>query len=259
MIDYKISDVLIINTANVDGEITDASSVDIANNSGTILEGDVITGTGIVGSVTVASISEDAVTVGLSTIQTLANDTLLSFTRADATGYDYLTLSEIKSYLKVDNSSDDDLLITMLNAAASYIERQFKQTLKNRDITIQYDANEKYIDLLFCPMTSITNVTYTSANSNASGTFTESTDYWTYGLTDSRARSLVFDINKSYQTVTIYYNSDGRVVPFEMKLATLAYIKVMYDNNRSFFDKDVPTAPPTETIQLMSPYKPIVI
>jgi hypothetical protein len=108
-------------------------------------------------------------------------------------------------------------------------------------------------------MTSITNVTYTSANSNASGTFTESTDYWTYGLTDSRTRSLVFDINKSYQTVTIYYNSDGRVVPFEMKLATLAYIKVMYDNNRSFFDKDVPTAPPTETIQLMSPYKPIVI
>ena len=87
----------------------------------------------------------------------------------------------------------------------------------------------------------------------------ENTDFTSHGLVDSRTRSLVLDFNKSYETVNVSYNSDGSTVPSEIKLATLAYIKVMYDNNRSFFDKDVPTAPPTETIQLMSPYKPIVI
>ena len=185
---------------------------------------------------------------------------MINYTISDASGqsdsFDYLTLTEIKNYLKVDNSTDDVLIGDMFQAAASYIERQFKQTLRDRDIVIQYDSTEKYIDLLFSPVTTITNVTY---NSDGSGTFTESTDYWTYGLTNSRARSLVLDFKKSYETVNIYYNSDGSSVPSEIKLATLAYIKVMYDNNRSFFDKDVPTAPPTETIQLMSPYKPIVI
>ena len=78
-------------------------------------------------------------------------------------------------------------------------------------------------------------------------------------VTEFKNSILFLDFKKSYQTVNIYYNSDGSTVPREIKLATLAYIKVMYDNNRSFFDKDVPTAPPTETIQLMSPYKPIVI
>tara|TARA_R110000772_G_scaffold102790_1_gene203560 strand:+ start:475 stop:1041 length:567 start_codon:yes stop_codon:yes gene_type:complete len=188
---------------------------------------------------------------------------MIDYTISDASGqsasFSYLTLIEIKNYLKVDNTTDDVLINDMFQSAASYIERQFKQTLRNRDIVIQYDSNEKYIDLLFSPVTSVTSVTYNTFNSDGSGTFTESTDYWTYGLTDSRSRSLVFDFNKSYQTVNIYYNSDGSSVPSEIKLATLAYIKVMYDNNRSFFDKDVPTAPPTETIQLMSPYKPIVI
>jgi|TARA_R100000951_G_scaffold22273_1_gene18469 uncharacterized phiE125 gp8 family phage protein len=188
---------------------------------------------------------------------------MINYTITDASGegatFDYLSLTEIKNYLKVDNSTDDTLIGDMFQAAASYIERQFKQTLKNRDILIQYDANEKYIDLLFCPASSITSVTYNTHDSDGSGTFVENTDFTSHGLIDSRTRSLVLDFNKSYETVNVSYNSDGSTVPSEIKLATLAYIKVMYDNNRSFFDKDVPTAPPTETIQLMSPYKPIVI
>ena len=161
---------------------------------------------------------------------------MIDYTIADASGeasgYSYLTLTEIKNYLKVDASTDDSLLTDMFYAAASYIERQFKQTLKKRDIVMQYNSSEKYIDLLFCPVTTLTSITY---------------------------EITVLTFNKGYDTVNIYYTSDGRSVPSEIKFATLAYIKVMYDNNRNFFDKDTPTIPPTETIQLMSPYKPIVI
>ena len=108
-----------------------------------------------------------------------------------------------------------------------------------------------------CPVTTLTSITYEV--NDASGTFDASSDYSSFGLADSRARSTVLSFNKGYDTVNIYYTSDGRSVPSEIKFATLAYIKVMYDNNRNFFDKDTPTIPPTETIQLMSPYKPIVI
>ena len=63
---------------------------------------------------------------------------MIDYTIADASGeasgYSYLTLTEIKNYLKVDASTDDSLLTDMFYAAASYIERQFKQTLKKRDI-----------------------------------------------------------------------------------------------------------------------------
>ena len=175
----------------------------------------------------------------------------------EASGYAYLTLTEIKSYLKVDTDTDDVLLADMYQAAAAYIERQFKQTLKKRDIVIQFDSTEKYIDLLFSPVTSITSVNYWV--NDASGTFTDPANYSTFGLIGSRARSTVLTFNQGYDKVNVYYTSDGRVVPSEIKFATLAYIKVMYDNNRNFFDKDTPTLPPTETIQLMSPYKPIVI
>ena len=186
---------------------------------------------------------------------------MIDYTIADASGeasgYSYLTLTEIKNYLKVDASTDDSLLTDMFYAAASYIERQFKQTLKKRDIVMQYNSSEKYIDLLFCPVTTLTSITYKV--DDASGTFEASSDYSSFGLADSRARSTVLTFNKGYDTVNIYSTSDGRSVPSEIKFATLAYIKVMYDNNRNFFDKDTPTIPPTETIQLMSPYKPIVI
>ena len=59
---------------------------------------------------------------------------MINYTISDASGapssFDYLTLVEIKNYLKVDNSTDDVLINDMFQAAASYIERQFKQTLK---------------------------------------------------------------------------------------------------------------------------------
>ena len=86
----------------------------------------------------------------------------------------------------------------MFQAAASYIERQFKQTLRNRNILIEYDASEKYIDLLFCPATSITSVTYNTNDPDGSGTYVENTDFTTYGLINSRSRSLVLDFNKTY-------------------------------------------------------------
>jgi len=186
---------------------------------------------------------------------------MISYTIADASGeasgYSYLSLTEIKNYLKVDASTDDNLITDMYHASASYIERQFKQTLKKRDIVVQYDKNDKYIDLLFCPVTSITGITF--ERSDASGSFEASSDYSVFGLSNNRSRSTVLTFNKGYDKVNISFRSDGDTVPNEIKFATLAFIKVMYDNNRNFFDKDTPTVPPTETIQLMSPYKPIVI
>ena len=50
---------------------------------------------------------------------------MIDYTIADASGeasgYAYLTLTEIKSYLKVDASTDDLLLTDMYHAAAAYI------------------------------------------------------------------------------------------------------------------------------------------
>lgn len=188
---------------------------------------------------------------------------MINYTLSDASGessgYSYLTLTEIKNYLKVDSSADNDLLTDMYYAAASYIELQTKQTLKDRNVTLLLDKREKFKDLLFRPVTSITSVTYYTSADTSGSLFEASGDYKSYGQTGSRIRGVQLVFESDYDEIEIVFNSDGSTVPYEIKLATLAYIKQMYDNNRNFFDKDYPAVPPTETIQLLNPYKQIVI
>ena len=177
----------------------------------------------------------------------------------DASGYDFLTVDEIKTYLNVTDASGEDALLTDLrDAACGYAERQFKQSLKGNSVEI-YFSGESYCDLMFRPVTSIDSVTYV-ASDDSSGTLSASGgEYSYYGQLGSRTSSVVLSTTASYKSVTATITSNGSSVPTEIKYAILAHIKVMYDNNRVFIGEDVPDIPPTETFMLMQPYKPVVI
>ena len=65
-------------TASVNGAVTSSASVVLDGNSGTIVLGDRVTGSGIDGVVTVSNIT-DQNNITLSSVQTLSNDTVLTF------------------------------------------------------------------------------------------------------------------------------------------------------------------------------------
>lgn len=178
---------------------------------------------------------------------------------ADASSYSYLSIAEIKTYLNVDASTDDTLLGDLRDAASEYVERQFKQSLKGNKVTLLIDQNEPCKDLMFRPFDSIESVTYYNSDNSSGSLYEASSDFVVYGLAGSRTRSTTLVFNRNYNRLKIVFNSNGSTVPTDIKYATLAYIKVMYDDNRQFIGEGIPTIPPTETIQLMSPYKPVVI
>ena len=67
--------------ADLDGAINNATTIVIAAPNTDISVGDTITGVGISGIVTVTGIAADKITITMSSVQTLADDTVLTFTK----------------------------------------------------------------------------------------------------------------------------------------------------------------------------------
>ena len=176
----------------------------------------------------------------------------------ESSSYDFLNLYEIKTYLAIDGSSQDSMLTDMYYAVCENVEKVCNQTLKNRTVTIYFDKNHKYLELLYRPVTSITSVTKYN-QTDASGEWIENTNYYTYGLKENRTGNYVIEPATEWDSLEVVYNSDGSVVPYEIKMAVLGYMKVVYNDDRMFeATKEVPP-PPVETINLLRKYMLIAI
>lgn len=79
---YKIYGSLILRTTTgrISGAVNASTTIVIASANSSIAVGDKVTGVGIVGSIVVTSINADGITIGISSVQTLANGTTLTFT-----------------------------------------------------------------------------------------------------------------------------------------------------------------------------------
>jgi hypothetical protein len=82
-------------TANVNGATSSSTSVALDGNAGGILEGMTVTGTGISGAVTVSTVT-DQNNIVLSSTQTLADDTALTFTKQPTSGQTSFLIENVK-------------------------------------------------------------------------------------------------------------------------------------------------------------------
>lgn len=188
---------------------------------------------------------------------------MISYTIEDASGeasgFDYLTLTEIKNYLEIDASTYDDLLTDIYIAVAENLERECANALKNRTVTVQYNKYEKYFALPVRPVTSITSVSYTAEDETSGALIEASGDFNSYGLSTSRTADYVLEFSTKRNKIDIVYNADGSTVPREFKLATLAHMKVIWNDERDFTGELSKVKYPKETIYLINKYKRIVI
>ena len=79
---YEIYGSLILRTTTgkVNGAVNNSTTIVIASANSSIAVNDKVTGTGVSGVIVVTSVAADGITIGVSSVQTLANGTTLTFT-----------------------------------------------------------------------------------------------------------------------------------------------------------------------------------
>lgn len=161
-----------------------------------------------------------------------------------------LTATEVKNYLKVDTSADDDLITDIIAAARRQVEAYTSLALISQTIVQKWDALPPTSGALYLargPLISLSSITYTDT---AGASQTLSTDYYLVDDYDVPAKVRL----KYGQTWPDTYNQDNVItatytagyadadsVPEDIKQAMLLLIADMYEN-RTDYVKRMPTA-----------------
>ena len=151
-----------------------------------------------------------------------------------------VTLSEAKTHLRVDVSTDDTYITTLITAARQIVEKYLNRALINTTYTVLFDRLPTCIKLLYSPVSSVTSISYKDT-AGASQTLNSSlyvvdthnepgqitpaygADYpSTYGQADAVTVTYVAG-----------YGASASDVPDAIKQMILILIGDMYDNRTS--------------------------
>jgi uncharacterized phiE125 gp8 family phage protein len=159
------------------------------------------------------------------------------------------TLQEVKDYLKVDDSTEDTLIATLLQSARQAAERYLNQALITQTITEKLDyLRLSTIYLSVSPVISVTSFQYADSQNtvqtyNASNYIVDNFEKparlsLAYGKTWP---TLYGNINDVTITYTAGYGSEPSSVPAQIKQAILLMLTDAYDNRQDYVKK-LPTA-----------------
>lgn len=179
-------------TASVNGATSSSTAVVLDGNTGTIAQGMVVTGTGISGTVTVSTVT-DQNNIVLSSTQTLADDTVLTFQKV---GLQTADVSKTAYYFSTGSNSGWTHMVTSPSTGGGKI----------RHVSFNFDGDDKtvFVDGTNYP------VVY-----NSSGNTMAYLDASTTGIsTDLQGASLVTFFDKSivYAKDNFFYISSPNTV-----------------------------------------------
>ena len=102
------------------------------------------------------------------------------------TSSDVLSTADAKSWMKVDDSSEDSLISAIVGESINFVEQQYGFQLIEKTVTVEYEFYGKQVNLPLYPVTNITSVK-TIDQENTETTLTVNQDYYKTGDT------LIFD------------------------------------------------------------------
>jgi uncharacterized phiE125 gp8 family phage protein len=168
-------------------------------------------------------------------------------TTAPAT--EIFTLQEVKDYLKVDDSTEDTLIGTLLESARQAAESYLNQALITQTITEKLDRLQlSTIYLSVSPVISVSSFQYADSN-NSTQTF-DAANYVVDTFNKPARLSLAYgkswptlygNINDVTITYTAGYSSEPSGVPAQIRQAILLMVTDAYDNRQDYVKK-LPTA-----------------
>ena len=145
-----------------------------------------------------------------------------------------VTLELTKQYLRVITDDENDLITTMIYAAAEYMFHARGRSLCTH--TLRYTVDVPEIDNIVLPglpITTVTSVTVTNLSDDTTDSLVEDTDY-TMNL-DTGKLTLLSDGSWGDGTeITVVYVAGQVSIDDETKLLVMAVIQYMYDNREMY-------------------------
>jgi hypothetical protein len=131
------------------------------------------------------------------------------------------TLEAVKQYVRVATTTDDDLIIQLINACSSAIENYCRRKFKGQTFTEDYDGtNHKYINLKNYPVSAVSTVSVDGTALNASGYVCKKE---TGVLVRKGGKWNEGDVN-----VTVTYTAGFATIPDDLELACKIYVNSIY-------------------------------
>lgn len=160
------------------------------------------------------------------------------------TGTSPISLSDAKSYIRIDTDEDDDLITRMIAAAISYCENHLSRDIISKTRSYFISQAAERFSLPYAPIDSVQSVK--SNNSNIT--------YETIGLND-----LEIKLNQSYtDNVLTAYTTLG-MADEAIKLAILQLTSTYYDNRADFVEGNTVVGIPTNVRTILNGHKTMFI
>jgi len=166
------------------------------------------------------------------------------------TGNELLTAQNVKDYVRIDTSADDNIIAAMITQARIWCENYISRDIVPKNRTYYIDATNGIFDVPFGPIASIEQITIDG---------TETTDYEVLGLDNE---TIELDQGPG-ERVKITYITAG-INDALIKQSMLQLISTYYDNRTDFVEGNSrgigsSVEIPTSTRQILTSYKSMFI
>ena len=160
------------------------------------------------------------------------------------TGNEILTAQNVKDYVRIDTSADDNLITAMISQARIWCENYISRDIVAKNRTYYLPETNGIFDLPFGPVASITSIHIDGV---------ANTDYTTPGHDNE-----TIDLDGPADEVKIIYVTNGLSDKL-LEQAILQYATTLYDNRHDYeVGKDV-TEIPSSSKSILNSYKNMFI
>lgn len=158
-----------------------------------------------------------------------------------------LTLSEVKSHLRIDGSFDDALLNSCITSARMYFESQCEISIASQELLLALDYFDDTIYLPKGPVQSVEDITYADLQNNQ-----EILDDWIEDLVSNPSRITpafgqswpdTAEVVNAVQVTYIAGYANANLVPKLLKSGMLFYAAHLYENRSAVTDGDLKEVP----------------
>jgi uncharacterized phiE125 gp8 family phage protein len=155
------------------------------------------------------------------------------------TGSEVVTTQNVKDFVRIDTSADDDIISRMITTARVWCENYIGKDIVAKNRTFYLQEVDQRFTLPYAPVSSISSVTAEDIAIN----------YDTYGLDDK----IIHIKSLPAKEVKVTYITSG--LNHELiKHAILTLVSTMYDNRADFIEGTVSDVP-TKTKNILQSYK----
>jgi hypothetical protein len=159
-------------------------------------------------------------------------------------GTEIISLADVKNYVRIDTSADDDLIADMIIQARIFCENYISRDIVSKNRTYYLPKSSGLFDLPFAPVTSVSSVTAEGVEV----TFRE------LGLDDLSIQlngGPALEVKATYVTTGI---NDGLI-----KQALLQLVSTLYDNRADYVTGTIVSGVKTDVKSLLTSYKMMFI